>query len=280
MGLRKLRPITPGTRHALLNDFAEVTLSSPVASLTQEKRKTGGRNNTGRVTAWHRGGGHRQRHRIVDFRRDKDAVGAKVVGIEYDPNRSAFLALLQYADGEKRYILAPVGLAVGREVRSGNAGIDFLPGNAMPLGQIPPGTFVHNIEFSPGRGGQLVRSAGTTATLSAKEPPFAHVTLPSGEIRKFLLTCRATIGQVGNVDHNGILFGKAGRRRWMGWRPKVRGSCQNPVSHPMGGGEGRRSGGRHPVSPWGKIAKGGKTRPRKKPSNRFLVRRAKGKKVG
>lgn len=280
MGLRKLRPITPGTRHALLNDFAELTKGAPERSLTEAVRPTGGRNNTGRITAWYRGGGHRQRYRRVDFRRDKDGIPARVAGIEYDPGRSAFLALLHYADGEKRYILAPLGLTDGQVVRSGADGLEYGPGNSMPLSAIPPGTQIHNIELVAGRGGQLVRSAGGAAILTAKEPPYAHVTLPSGEIRRIPLDCRATIGQIGNVDHKDIMFGKAGRRRWLGHRPKVRGSCQNPVSHPMGGGEGRRAGGRHPVSPWGKPAKGGKTRRRRHPSNRFLVRRPKGKKIG
>jgi large subunit ribosomal protein L2 len=280
MGLRKLRPLTPGTRHALLNDFAELTTDRPERTLLEPKKRGSGRNNQGRITSWQRGGGHKRFYRRIDFRRGKDGIPAVVKSIEYDPNRTCFISLLQYADGEKLYILAPRGLQVGRVVRSGAEGVEPLPGNCLPLGQIPPGTLVHNVELHLGRGGQLVRSAGGAATVSVKESPFVHIVLPSGEIRKVLEGCRATVGQLGNVDHERIVIGKAGRNRWRGRRPKVRGSCMNPVAHPMGGGEGRRAGGRHPVSPWGFPAKGGKTRRRRKPSNSMIIRRPKGKKIG
>ena len=279
MGLRKLKPITPGTRHALLNDYADLTGDRPEKSLMVRIRNTGGRNNTGRVTAWHRGAAHKHQYRMVDFRRDKDGVAATVATIEYDPYRTSFIALLKYADGEKRYILAPQGIKVGDKVVSGKAA-ELKAGNALHLKDIPPGVQIHNIELKPGRGGQIVRSAGTSAVIAAKEGDYAHVNLPSGEIRKIHLMCRATVGQLGNVDHSGVVYGKAGRRRWLGWRPIVRGSCQNPVSHPMGGGEGRRAGGRHPQTPWGVPTKGKKTRTRRKPSNSLIVRRPKGKKIG
>lgn len=280
MGLKKLRPFTPSTRHALLNDYAEITTDRPVRGLLAPQKSTGGRNNTGRITSWHRGGGHPHFYRQIDFRRNKDGINATVAAIEYDPNRTSFIARLNYADGEKRYIIAPLGLSVGDVIRSGGENVEIKTGNAMPLSQIPPGIQIHNVELQPGRGGQLVRSAGGAAVIAAKEGAYAQVNLPSGEVRKILLACRATIGQIGNLDAKDVVYGKAGRLRWKGWRPIVRGSAQNPVAHPMGGGEGRRAGGRHPQSPWGFPAKGAKTRRRRKPSNNLIVRRPKGKKIG
>ena len=276
MALKKYKPTTPSRRSATVSTFEEITKRGPERSLLEPRRRKGGRNSSGRMTVRHRGGGHKRRYRVVDFRRDKAGVPAKVASIEYDPNRSANIALLHYRDGEKRYILAPYGLKPGAEVVSGEAAEPNV-GNAMPLGKIPLGLFVHNIELRPGKGGQIVRTAGGSAQLMAREGNYAHVKLPSGEIRMVDVRCAATIGRVGNPDHSSVSDGKAGRRRWRGIRPTVRGVAMNPVDHPMGGGEGRSSGGGHPMSPWGKPAKGGKTRAKRKPSNKFIV---KGRKRG
>jgi large subunit ribosomal protein L2 len=275
MGVRTFRPITPSLRFTILSDRSEITKAKPEKSLTEAIRKTGGRNAQGRITARWRGGGHRRRYRIIDFRRNKDNVEAKVAAIEYDPNRSARIALLEYADGEKRYIVAPNGLTVGDTLVSGES-VEIKTGNCMPLENIPSGVGVHNIELQPGRGAQIVRSAGMVAEIMAKEGKFAHIKLPSGEVRLILRKCRATIGQVGHLEHEKISYGKAGRMRWLGWKPRVRAVAMNPVDHPMGGGEGKSSGGRHPCSPRGQMAKGLKTRRRKK-SKRFIVRHRKAK---
>ncbi|NOZ55579.1 MAG: 50S ribosomal protein L2 [Calditrichaeota bacterium] len=273
MPIKTFKPVTPGLRFKSVLTFEEITKTEPERRLVQPLKKTGGRNNLGRVTARHRGGGHKRKYRIIDFKRNKDGVPAKVAAIEYDPNRSAFIALLHYADGEKRYILAPVGLNVGDEVISGEQ-VPVRVGNTMPLQNIPLGTLVHNIELKPGKGGQMARSAGTYAQLMAKEGKYATLRLPSGEMRLVSITCRATIGQVGNVDHENVSLGKAGRARWLGWRPFVRGVAMNPIDHPMGGGEGKSSGGRHPCSPWGLLAKGKKTRG-KKPSDKYIIQKRK-----
>ena len=274
MGLKKFKPVTPGQRFATVPTFDEITKKKPERSLIEPVRKTGGRNAQGRVTVRHRGGGHKRYYRVVDFKRDKDGVPAKVAAIEYDPNRSARLALLRYADGEKRYILAPEGLAVEDTVLSG-PDAEVRPGNAMPLRGIPIGTMIHNIEMAPQRGGQLVRAAGTSAQVMAKEGDYAHVRLPSGEVRLLRLDCRATIGQVSNLEHDSITLGKAGRSRWLGIRPGVRGVAMDPASHPHGGGEGRSPIGMPgPVSPWGKPTLGAKTRKRK-PSDQYIVKRRK-----
>jgi len=270
MALKKFRPTSPGTRFKTALTFDEITKSRPEKSLTESIKKTGGRDNRGRITVRFIGGGHKQRYRTVDFRRNKAGVPAKVAAIEYDPNRSARLALLHYADGEKRYILAPDGLAVGASILSGE-GADILPGNALPLKAIPAGTMIHNIELRRGKGGQMVRSAGTAAQLVAKEGDYAQVKLPSGEIRRVSVDCQATIGQVGNLEHKNVSFGKAGRQRWLGRRPHNRGVSMNPVDHPHGGGEGKTSGGRHPVTPWGKPTKGAKTRNNKR-TQQFIVK--------
>ena len=270
MALKKFRPTSPGTRFKTALTFDEITKGRPEKSLTEPIKKTGGRDNRGRITVRFIGGGHKQRYRTVDFRRDKSGVPAKVAAIEYDPNRSARLALLHYADGEKRYILAPDGLAVGASLLSGE-GADILPGNALPLKAIPAGTMIHNIELRSGKGGQMVRSAGTAAQLVAKEGDYAQVKLPSGEIRRISVDCQATIGQVGNLEHKNVSFGKAGRQRWLGRRPHNRGVSMNPVDHPHGGGEGKTSGGRHPVTPWGKPTKGAKTRNNKR-TQQFIVK--------
>jgi large subunit ribosomal protein L2 len=280
MGIRHYKATSPGRRGATVSDFADLTpKAKPQKSLVKPLRKTGGRNNQGKITVRHRGGGHKRRYRAIDFRRDKDGVPAKVNSIQYDPNRSARIALLHYADGEKRYILAPDGLKVGDQVENGP---DAPPtvGNTLPLKKIPLGTTIHNLELLPGRGGVLCRSAGTGATLVAREANWAQITLPSGEIRRLPAACRATIGKVGNADHMGIRLGKAGRTRWLGRRPHVRGTAMNPIDHPHGGGEGRTKGGRHPVSPTGKPAKGGATRKRRKPSNAAIVRRRRSKRYG
>jgi large subunit ribosomal protein L2 len=274
MAIKKYKPTSPGRRQMTVSDFAELTRGTPEKSLTKGKRSTGGRNNQGRITTRFRGGGVKRRHRQVDFRRDKDGIPAKVAHIEYDPNRTANIALLHYADGEKRYILAPAGLKQGDTVMSGT-GCEFKPGNAMPLSEIPAGVEIHNIELVPGKGGALVRSAGQVATLRAREGNYAQVRLPSGEIRLVHVNCRATIGQVGNGEHSGISLGKAGKKRYLGKRPHVRGVVMNPVDHPMGGGEGRSSGGGHPQSPWGQLAKGYRTRNPKKRSSKFIVERRK-----
>ena len=269
--------MTPATRFYSIATFEEVTKTTPEKALLAPIKKSGGRNNTGRITSRHRGGGHKRMYRIVDFKRERHGVEAKVTAIEYDPNRSARIALVQYIDGEKRYILAPEGLKVGQKLMSG-PGVEVQLGNSMPLGEIPAGTFVHNVEIKPGKGGQLGRSAGNSLQLMAKEGDFATLKLPSGEVRKVHAVCYATIGIVGNTDHENISLGKAGRSRWLGIRPQSRGMAMNPVDHPMGGGEGRsKSGGgwQHPESPWGKYAKGLKTRKRKNQSSRYIVKRRK-----
>ena len=272
MAIRKLKPNTSGTRFMSISTFDEVTKTTPEKSLTAPLKKSGGRNNLGRLTMRHRGGGHKRKYRIIDFKRDKFHVPAKVFSIEYDPNRSARIALLHYKDGEKRYIIAPNGLKVGDSVNAGE-GVEIKVGNAMKLKEIPLGSFIHNVELKPGKGGQLGRSAGNAIQLTSKEGNYAQVKLSSGEVRLIHLDCMATYGTVGNADHMNISLGKAGRSRWLGRRPKVRGVVMNPVDHPMGGGEGRSSGGGHPVSPWGQPAKGLKTRKKKNPSNKFIVKR-------
>jgi large subunit ribosomal protein L2 len=273
MGIRSYRPYTPATREHTVSDFAEVTRDRPEKSLTKSKHRHKGRNNRGVITCRHRGGGHKRRYRFVDFRRDKHNIPAKVAAIEYDPNRNARIALVHYQDGEKRYILYPKKLAVGSEIVAGDSA-PIEPGNALPLGNIPLGTDVHNVELIPGRGGQIVRAAGTSAQIVAKEGNFVTLKLPSTEMRLIPRTCYATIGQVGNVDSRNISLGKAGRKRWKGRRPEVRGSVMNPVDHPHGGGEGRAPIGRSgPVTPWGKPALGMKTRKRKKQSDSAIVRR-------
>jgi len=274
MALKKYRPITPGRRHLTSSAFDEVTKTTPERALTESQRRTGGRNSAGRISVRHRGGGARQMYRLIDFRRDKAGIPAKVAAIEYDPNRSALIALLHYRDGEKRYILAPQGIKVGQELLSG-ADAEPVVGNALPLAKIPLGTYVHSVELVPGQGSKIVRTAGSSAQLMAREGNLAHLRLPSGEVRMVNASCQATVGQVGNKDWIGISSGKAGRSRWRGIRPTVRGVVMNPVDHPMGGGEGRTSGGGHPRSPWGQLAKGGKTRGRRKTSNRFIVKRRK-----
>lgn len=280
MGIRKYNPTTPGRRGASVSDFAELTPGAkPEKSLLRPLKKKGGRNNQGVITVRHRGGGHKRQYRVIDFRRDKDGVQAKVNSIQYDPNRSARIALLYYVDGEKRYIIAPDGLKQGDTVESGPEAPPTV-GNALPLGRIPLGTTIHNIEMRPGRGAAMCRSAGSSATLVARDADWAQITLPSGEIRRIPSKCRATIGKVGNSDHMNVVLGKAGRKRWLGRRPHVRGTSMNPIDHPHGGGEGRTKGGRHPVSPTGKSAKGGATRKRRKPSNNAIVRRRKSKRYG
>ena len=275
MAIRKLKPNTPGTRFMSISQFDEITKSSPEKSLTTKLSKSGGRNNIGRITARHRGGGHKRRYRIIDFKRDKDGIPAKVFSIEYDPNRSARIALLHYADGEKRYIIAPNELKVGNTVQTGE-GSEIRVGNCLKLKELPIGSFVHNVELKPGKGGQLGRSAGNSVQLMAKEGNNAQIKLPSGEVRLVSVECKATYGVIGNADHENISLGKAGRSRWLGRRSKVRGVAMNPVDHPMGGGEGKTSGGGHPVSPWGQKAKGLKTRKIKKESNKQIIKRRKG----
>jgi large subunit ribosomal protein L2 len=270
------RPTSPGRRFQTGYDFSEITKTKPESALTEPLRKKGGRNNLGRITARHRGGGHKRLYRVIDFRRDKVGVPAVVAAIEYDPNRSARIALLHYADGEKRYILAPAGLTVGDRVETG-PGADIKPGNSLPLANIPLGTMVHNVELRSGRGGQLGRSAGTAIQLMAKEGEYALLKLPSGELRRVRLACRASIGQVGNLEHENVSFGKAGRKRWLGRRPHVRGIAMNPVDHPHGGGEGR-SKGNHPQTPWGQPTKGYKTRKNKR-TDRWILQRRKSKSV-
>ncbi len=270
--VKRVKPTSPGRRFQAYSTFEELTSREPEKSLLRPLRKKGGRNVNGRITARHRGGGHKRHYRVIDFKREKIDIPARVATIEYDPNRSARIALLHYADGEKRYILAPLNLKVGDTVLSSEKA-DIKPGNTLPLANIPLGTQIHNIELRLGRGGQIVRSAGTYAQLMAKENRYALIKLPSGEVRMVLLNCRATVGQIGNVIHENIELGKAGRKRWLGRRPKVRGVAMNPVDHPMGGGEGRSSGGRHPCSPWGVPTKGFKTRNKRKKSNRLIVKR-------
>ncbi len=271
MAIKTYRPVTSTRRFQSTVVTDDLTKDRPYKPLTQIRKRTGGRRNAGDITVWHRGGGHKRKIRILDFKRDKIGIPATVASIEYDPNRSARIALLNYADGEKRYILQPVGLEVGRKVVSGPEA-DILVGNALPLRHIPPGTTVHNVELKPGKGGQMVRSAGGAAQLVAKEGEYALVKLPSGETRKVLVDCMATIGQVGNLDHENISIGKAGRKRWMGIRPTNRGVVMNPVDHPHGGGEGKTSGGGHPVTPWGQPTRGYKTRNNKR-TNKFIVGR-------
>jgi large subunit ribosomal protein L2 len=277
MGIKKFKPITPTLRYRTVSDFSEITKKAPEKSLLEPVKKSGGRNNKGRITMRRRGGGHKRRYRVIDFKRRKLNVPSKVAAVEYDPNRSARIALLHYADGEKRYILAPNDLKVGDTVVAGPE-VDIKPGNALPLDKVPLGSMVHNIEMIPGRGGQMARSAGSYAQLMAKEGDMATLKLPSGEMRMVRRECYATIGQVGNLDHENVVWGKAGKTRWMGRRPKVRGVAMNPVDHPLGGGEGKSSGGRHPVTPWGKPTKGYKTRKKHKPSDKYIVRRRRKKK--
>jgi large subunit ribosomal protein L2 len=274
MALKKRKPTTPSNRTTVLSDFEGLDKVRPERSLTSPLKSNAGRNSAGRITVRHRGGGHKRLYRKIDFKRNKPNVPGKVATLEYDPNRSANIALLHYADGEKRYILAPAGLEKGQTVLSGS-GVPATLGNHLPIAEIPLSTVIHNIELNPGRGGQIVRSAGAGATLMSKDKEYAQVRLPSGEIRLVHLTCTATVGRVGNSEHESRVLGKAGRKRWMGIRPTVRGVVMNPVDHPMGGGEGRTSGGGHPVSPWGKIARGKKTRKRNKPSNSRIVKRRK-----
>lgn len=273
MAIRKYKPTSAGRRFQTVPTFEEITTDKPYRPLVRPLKKSGGRNNQGEVTIWWRGGGHKRAYRIVDFKRNKFDIPAKVSTVEYDPNRSARIALVTYADGEKRYILHPVGVSVGDTVVSGSK-VDIVPGNTLPLENIPLGTEVHNVELRPGKGGQLARSAGSSVQVVAKEGKYVTVRLPSGETRLVIPKCLATIGQVGNVDHENVRVGKAGRERWKGRRPHVCGNAMNPVDHPLGGGEGHASGGRHPVSPWGQPAKGYKTR-KKKPSDRFIVSRKK-----
>jgi len=275
MGLKQYKPTSPGRRFQTVSDFAEITCTTPEKSLLEPLPNKGGRNNNGRITTRHQGGGHKRRYRVIDFKRNKDGVPAKVATIEYDPNRSARIALLHYADGEKRYILAPKGLTVGDKITNGT-GSDIRPGNALALSEIPVGTVVHAVELQPGRGAALARSAGTSIQLMGKEGDYAILRMPSSEMRRVLVTCRATIGEVGNSDHGNIKIGKAGRARWMGKRPTVRGTAMNPVDHPHGGGEGKnKSAGRHPVTPWGVPTKGHRTRSKKNASSRLIIRRRK-----
>lgn len=276
MAIKKYKPTSPSRRFYSSSDFSNITKTTPEKSLLDTQKSTGGRNNHGRITCRFRGGGHKQRYRIIDFKRDKIGVPAKVAAIEYDPNRTARIALLHYVDGEKRYILAPDGLEVGTQIIS-SMNADIKPGNSLRVRHMPPGTQIHNIEMRKGKGGQMVRSAGTSAQLMAKDGNYAQVRLPSGEIRRIHLDCRATVGQVSNSDHSNINWGKAGRNRWKGRRPHNRGVTMNPVDHPMGGGEGRSSGGRHPCSPWGQLAKGLKTRKNKRTDNMIVRRRKKRK---
>jgi large subunit ribosomal protein L2 len=268
---RRFKPTSPGRRFMTVSDFAEITKTEPEKSLVESVKKTGGRNNKGRITTRHKGGGHKRRYRVIDFKRVKDGIPAKVAAIEYDPNRSANIALLHYADGAKAYILAPARLRVGTSVESGPEA-DIKPGNALPLQNIPTGTLVHNVELKPGQGGKMARSAGSGVQLVGKDEGGAVLRLPSGELRRVPLACRATVGQVGNVDHENITGGKAGRSRWKGIRPTVRGSAMNPVDHPHGGGEGKSKGGRHPVTPWGVPTLGKRTRRKHKESDRQIIR--------
>jgi large subunit ribosomal protein L2 len=274
MPIRKFNPTSPGRRFQTGHDFDEITTSEPHKPLVETLHQSGGRNNGGHLTSWWRGGGHKRQYRMIDFKRDKHDIPAKVATIEYDPNRSARIALVTYADGEKRYILQPSGLKVGDTIVSGQ-NVDILLGNALPLKNIPLGTQLHNVELKPGKGGQIARSAGSSVQLVAKEGQYASVKMPSSEIRKIFSECYATIGQVGNIEHENVSIGKAGRSRWMGQRPHVRGVAMNPVDHPLGGGEGKTSGGRHPVSPWGMPTKGYKTRNRKSTDQFIVTRRQK-----
>lgn len=279
MGIRIYKPTSPGRRNSSVNDYAEITKTSPEKTLVKRIKKHSGRNHSGKITVRFRGGGARRIYRLVDFKRQKDGMTANVIGIEYDPNRTCHIALLEYTDGQKSYILAPVGLKVGDVLESGEK-VEPKVGNCMPLANIPSGLEIHNIEMNPGQGGKIVRSAGAVARLAAKEGKWCHLILPSGEMRMVPLTCRATIGQIGNTDHQHVRIGKAGRKRHMGKKPHVRGKAQNPVAHPMGGGESRSNGGRHPCSPTGVLAKGGKTRRKRKLSNKHIIRRRKSKHYG
>ena len=280
MPVKQYRPTSAGRRRSSVSDYAELTPGAkPTKRLLSRINKTGGRNQSGKITCRHIGGGNKQRYRTIDFKRNKDDVPAKVASIEYDPNRSCHIALLNYADGDKRYILAPLGLKLGERILSGQK-VEPKLGNAMPLAGIPVGMEIHNVEMTPGRGGQLVRTAGGVARLAAKDGDWAHLSLPSGELRMVRVECRATIGQIGNLDHQNVRIGKAGRNRHMGRRPTVRGVAMNPVAHPMGGGEGRSGGGRHPCSPTGKLAKGGKTRSPRKVSSKRIIRRRKSRRYG
>ncbi|MCK4628373.1 MAG: 50S ribosomal protein L2 [Sedimentisphaerales bacterium] len=279
MGIRVYKPTSPGRRNSSVNDYAELTRDKPEKTLCKRIKKSGGRNHSGKTTVRFRGGGARRIYREIDFKRNKDGIDAKVVAVEYDPNRTCHIALLEYADGEKRYILAPNGLKVGETLESGEK-VEPKAGNCMPLETIPVGLEIHNIELNPGQGGKIVRSAGVVARLSAKEGKLAHIILPSGEMRMVPLACRATVGQIGNTDHQHVRIGKAGRKRHMGRRPHVRGKAMNPVAHPLGGGEGRSNGGRHPCSPTGVLAKGGKTRSPRKTTNKWIIRRRKNKRNG
>jgi len=275
MGVIQYKPTSPGRRAGAVNDFAEITFkyeNRPVKSLLEPLKKTGGRNHHGKITSWQRGGGHKRMYRIIDFKRKRDGEPARVLEIQYDPNRTCFIALVEYPDGEKRYILAPLGLKAGDVVESGPK-VEPKVGNCMPLAAVPVGMAIHNIEMIPGQGGKLVRSAGGQARLLGRDERWATIELPSGEVRQVRVECRATIGQLGNLDHQNVSIGKAGRSRHMGIRPKVRGKAMNPIAHPLGGGEGRSNGGRHPCSPWGKLAKGGRTRNPRKVSNRRILRR-------
>jgi large subunit ribosomal protein L2 len=271
MGIKKYKPITPTMRFKTGFTFEEITTDKPEKSLIKPRKQKAGRNNQGRITCRHRGGGHKKHYRIIDFKRNKYDIPARVATIEYDPNRSARIALLHYKDGDKRYILAPLGLKVDDQVIAGEK-VDIRVGNALPLNNIPLGTTIHNIEYKQGRGGQIARSAGTYAQLIAKEGDYVHVRMPSGDVHFLRKECYATIGQVGNTEHNSIILGKAGRKRWKGIRPTVRGVAMNPVDHPMGGGEAKTSGGGHPVSPWGVLAKGGKTRKKRKYSDKYIIK--------
>ena len=275
MPLKRFKPYTPSRREMSVSDFAEITKTEPEKSLVVIKRRVNGRNNLGRITMRRRGGGARKKYRIVDFRREKDGIPGKIAAIEYDPNRTARIALLHYADGEKRYIIAPNGLKIGQVIMSGES-VEFEIGNTLPLGNMPLGTNVHNVELTPGAGGQMARAAGNGCQLLAKEGRYVALRLPSGEMRRVLSACRATIGVVGNEEHSNVNLGKAGRSRWLGRRPKVRGVVMNPVDHPHGGGEGRTSGGRHPVTPWGKSTKGMKTRKKNSRTNQYIIRRRNG----
>jgi len=280
MAIRRYKPTSAGRRGATVSDFADLTPQvKPEKKLLRPLRKKGGRNNQGKITVRHRGGGHKRQYRVIDFRRDKDGIPARVASVQYDPNRSARIALLNYVDGEKRYIVAPDGLKVGQKIESG-AEAPPAVGNCLPLAKVPLGMSVHNIELQPKQGGVMCRSAGSSATLVAREADWAQLNLPSGEIRRVPSKCRATIGSVGNSDHMGLVLGKAGRKRWLGRRPHVRGTAMNPIDHPHGGGEGRTKGGRHPVSPTGKSAKGGSTRQKRKPSNAAIIRRRRSKRYG
>ena len=275
MPIRKYNPTSPGMRGKTSLTFDEITTNEPYAPLTEKLHRSGGRNNQGELTSWWRGGGHKRLYRIIDFKRDKKNIVGTIETVEYDPNRSARIALITYADGEKRYILQPLGLKVGDSIVAG-VNVDILPGNTLPLKNIPLGTMLHNVELKPGKGGQIARSAGSAVQLVAKEGDYASVKMPSGEIRRIAIVCYATVGQVGNLDHENVSIGKAGRTRWMGKRPHVRGVVMNPVDHPHGGGEGKTSGGRHPVSPWGLPTKGYKTRNRKLTDQFIVQRRPKG----